>query len=183
MRKSCNDSTCDQGGDNIVRHDAKAAMQSLEATNWPRFRDIEGPEQYKGEDVSWNGYWRESTGYPLACHFINHTLGRIGRPGGCRIKFRCPCANRQNQDARGKKNESAGIECDHPGNRQCNEARHCPRCRPHVSDAAYCRDQARAAYHGLGKRMLATACAASPSRRPVKPRPSVVVAFTLTRAT
>ena len=29
-------------------------------------------------------------------------------------------------------------------------------------------------------RMLATACAAMPSRRPVKPRPSVVVAFTLT---
>src|SRR5215471_21643431 len=33
-----------------------------------------------------------------------------------------------------------------------------------------------------GNRMVATACAAMPSRRPVKPRPSLVVAFTLTRA-
>ena len=34
-----------------------------------------------------------------------------------------------------------------------------------------------------GNRTVARACAANPSRRPVKPMPSVVVALTLTRAT
>src|SRR5262249_29650528 len=116
---------------------------------------------------------------PLARDFIDHAFRGISDAHSLRMHAAGPDAE-ERHDKRGAEKPCKAIRDKEPGKGQGDR-----RCDGAGGDRKIAapetgRETRRPGGHARS-RMVATACAAIPSRRPAKPRPSVVVALTLMR--
>ncbi len=181
MREGRNDSPGGETGRQIVGHDAQPACQPFKPADGPRLRNIQETKQSERKDEGGKGEGSESARYPLTGEFVDNARGGIRLFFFTRVKPARPCARSPGRKPCHENEKMPAPPDDRPGKNErrsaCNRPGRNGRM-PYPEE----RGKRLMKFHEGARRTVATACAAKPSPRPVKPMPSVVVALTLTRA-
>src|SRR5882672_3692604 len=173
----------DQSGENVVGHHAPSSRQTLRRRQRPGLQHVEQPEEKKahhiGPPIMAPKIKRDrEEGDPLAGDLVEHAFGRIENAHAFGMRAAGPDAD-DGGDRRRNRDRLPAQQHQRKSERQRESGSECPRRNRDPSDAK-ARRQARGPGRHDGSLTVATACAAMPSLRPVKPKPSLVVALTLT---
>src|SRR4051812_13533681 len=187
-------------GDGIVEHDAEATFQiAIEPVGRPGLDGVGEAEQEEADAVEDGIERHDAQGQPLRGDLVDHHRSGIADAEMLGINAAGPDADEEGEHSRRNEHQRiAGPPNDESGEGQCcerspaarrdrQEAGAEPGGKPDggMGDRQVRRQPAESDLQlqvHAEKTTVAVACAAMPSRRPVNPSPSVVVALTLTRA-